>query len=214
MTHLEQVQQRIGWLLTHDEPADSDDAVGLPLLELVPSRPHPGWDWLPAFLSATPATGWLPRVASAVDGTALRAGLLLLHDFIDESHQQSQSIEGEGEHRLGDCWHAILHRREPDYANAKYWFRQIGRQPAFADLARRSDAILQACPSPHAARWRTRLGGPTDWNPFHFVDLCKSCASTPDLDLPLAARQIQFTEMLLLFRQSYRQATGILGGTP
>jgi hypothetical protein len=208
MSHLDQVERHIAWLLAHDEPAEPGNAAGLPLLDLVPSRPHAGWDWLPAFLKGTPPTDWLPRAVSAVDVTALRAGLLLMHDFLDESHQQSQSIEGEGEHQWGDYWHAILHRREPDYGNAKYWFHQIGRPPTFPELARQADVLLQSSPSPHAPRWRSNLATPSAWNPFAFVDLCESCASSPDPGLKLAARQIQFAEMLLLFRQTYRQATG------
>jgi hypothetical protein len=208
MSHQERLAQRIEWLLTDDHAATTGDAIALPLLELVPPPPHADWHWLPSFVTSTPATDWLPRVGSDIDVTALRAGLLLLHDFIDESHQQSQSIEGQGVHQLGDYWHAILHRREPDYANAKYWFRQFGPQPVFDELAHRADAILRSCASPHADRWRTKLGCPADWNPFAFVDLCQSCESGHAPDLTTAARQIQFAEMLLLFRQTYGQATG------
>src|SRR6516165_1333879 len=47
------------------------------------------------------------------------AGLWLFHDFLDESHAISQDIDT----IEGSYWHAILHRREPDYVNSKYWFR-------------------------------------------------------------------------------------------
>lgn len=209
MTHRERLVQRIEWLLTHDQATPTGDAIALPLLELVPSPPHADWHWLPGFVTFTPATDWLPRVDSDIDVTALRAGLLLLHDFIGESHQQSQSIEGKGKHQLGDYWHAILHRREPDYANAKYWFRQFGPQPVFGELARSADAILRSCASPQADGWRTKLGCQANWNPFALVDFCQSCESSSDSDLTTAARQIQFAEMRLLFRQTYGQATGL-----
>jgi hypothetical protein len=26
-------------------------------------------------------------------------------------------------------WHAIMHRREPDAANSKHWWRQVGTLP-------------------------------------------------------------------------------------
>src|SRR3974390_1770578 len=47
------------------------------------------------------------------------AGLWLVHDFLDESHRISQDIATTS----GSYWHGIMHRREPDPDNAKYWFR-------------------------------------------------------------------------------------------
>ena len=45
------------------------------------------------------------------------AGLWLLHNFLDESHTISQGIHTPE----GSFWHAIMHRREPDPMNSKYW---------------------------------------------------------------------------------------------
>ncbi len=61
---------------------------------------------------------------------ACLSGLWLLHDFLDESHTISQSITTP----TGSYWHGIMHRREPDYANAKYWFRRVGEHPVFDEL--------------------------------------------------------------------------------
>src|SRR4051812_8366636 len=47
------------------------------------------------------------------------AGIWLLHDYLDESHKISQGIDTTS----GSFWHAIMHRREGDFSNAKYWFR-------------------------------------------------------------------------------------------
>ena len=66
------------------------------------------------------------------------SGLLLLVGCWDESHELSQGIEpGEGSY-----WHAILHRREPDYSNSKYWLRRVGGHPIFADLATTGTRLL------------------------------------------------------------------------
>ncbi len=57
---------------------------------------------------------------------ACLAGLWLRFDFLDESHKISQGIETP----TGSFWHAIMHRREGDFANSKYWWRRVGKHPA------------------------------------------------------------------------------------
>src|SRR5437899_244778 len=51
----------------------------------------------------------------------VRSAALLWHDYLDESHTISQNIPGAD----GGFLHGIMHRREPDYPNAKYWFRRV-----------------------------------------------------------------------------------------
>lgn len=148
-------------------------------------------------------------VASAPDAVAVKAGLLLMHDRLDESHQLSQSIEGEGVHRSGDYWHAILHRREPDYGNSKYWFRQVGRHPQFVELSGVAAALLQRSAATEADKWMKRLSLPGGWDPMAFVDLCESAADDEDGALGIAARDIQWQEMLLLLRWTCADAVGL-----
>ncbi len=178
----------------------------LPLL--APTRPGKESNWLHDHLQAFSPTdfGLTPR--SKTSETALRAGLFQWHDFLDESHQLSQSIEGEGEDQLGDYWHAIMHRREPDYSNAKYWFRRIGKQPIFSRLRQEADATLARLIGSDAARWRDRLQPGSKWDPFAFVDLCEECAADETTDLAHAARRIQYIEMSLLMGVTCRQCGG------
>ena len=175
----------------------------LPLL--APSVPDGGLDWLRQHLAEVSFAdlGWRPM--SPIDETALRAGLFQWHDFLDESHQLAQSIEGKGENQLGDYWHAILHRREPDYSNAKYWFRQIDPNSIFRELRRQADSLLERCTAPGAAKWRERLAPNMRWDPFAFVDLCQQCAADEESDLAIAVRRIQYAEMCLLMDMSYRK---------
>ncbi|MGQ0634095.1 MAG: hypothetical protein ACT4QC_05780 [Planctomycetaceae bacterium] len=178
--------------------AMTSEIAQLPLPLLSPPRPPASRDWLLKCLRE-----FIPQELPGVVGdqataTALTAGVLQWHDYLEESHAISQSIEGKGRHRIGDYWHAIMHRREPDYGNARYWFRHVGRQPVFASLAGEAFAILRAAPAPVAARWRDRLCRSDGIDPVAFVDLCESLAGDEESELALAARRIQFAELWLL----------------
>lgn len=147
--------------------------------------------------------------ASSTAVTALRAGLFLLNDFFDDSHSCSQSIEGMGTNHTGDYWHAILHRREPDYGNAKYWFRHVGRHPVYSELAKLVDQRFAEANVSTAAklqRWKSRLINNGSWEPFAFVDLCE--AAENDADLRAWCEQVQYDEMLLLLESSARDVFG------
>ncbi len=60
-----------------------------------------------------------------------QAGLWLLANELDLSHELSQEIHS----AEGSYWHGIMHRREGDFENAKYWFRRVGRHAVFDSLA-------------------------------------------------------------------------------
>lgn len=144
--------------------------------------------------------GWQPA-AQTPDVEALRAGLWQWHDRLDESHACSQSIEGNGKHRSGDYWHAIMHRREPDYGNSKYWFRSVGSHPVYPELGRQAQPLIAAT----APEWQDRLLR-NGWNPLAFVDFCEACVSGQHPSWTELAEQIQEWEMLLLLAQTYQDA--------
>ena len=58
------------------------------------------------------------------------SGLWLLAGDIDRSHTLSQDISN----REGSFLHAIMHRREGDFSNAKYWFNRVGKHPVLDQL--------------------------------------------------------------------------------
>ncbi|MEZ6067834.1 MAG: hypothetical protein R3B90_19465 [Planctomycetaceae bacterium] len=144
---------------------------------------------------------------SRPDALAVEAGLLLMHDWLHESHATSQQVEHAGRHCSADYWHAIMHRREPDYSNAKYWFRNVGVHPIFPELARTAERLFAAASTPAASDWLSRLVKNGDWQPFAFVDLCQATARDAGALLALLARQVQWAEMRLLLRQSWQDAT-------
>ncbi|TXT38993.1 MAG: hypothetical protein FD138_199, partial [Planctomycetota bacterium] len=150
------------------------------LPELLSSPPHRELDWLFNELHLARLSDLCGEVVSPADATAVLAGLWLLHGDADASHRQSQSIEDEGRHRCGNFWHAIMHRQEPDYGNSKYWFRRVGQHPIFPELARRAAELIAADGSDSTRRWGNKLGLPSGWDPFAFVDWCESALAESD----------------------------------
>lgn len=172
---------------------------------LIAGAPNSERQWLVDFIHQSKPSLFVPEKCSEADTVAVKAGLLQWHDATAASHQLSQSVEGLGMHQAGDYWHAINHRREPDYSNARYWFRHLGQHPIFADLPAVATQILDHCPD--AQDWKTRLVGTGTWNPFAFVDLCEASATEPASPLGMAARQIQAAEMQRLIVSTYQDAS-------
>ena len=140
------------------------------------------------------------RVVDSQMARACIAGLLLMYDCMDESHEISQSIETTS----GSYWHGILHRREPDYGNAKYWFRRVGRHPIFEPLAAAARELAAAEKVDRAAEF---LKEQRDWDPFRFVDLCEAAAGGKSTSEALC-REIQRAECELLFEYCFKAAVG------
>lgn len=133
-------------------------------------------------------------------GLACLAGLWLRFDCLDESHQISQTIDSP----TGSYWHGIMHRREPDFANAKYWFRRVGQHPiepallvSSQSLAREGQPIAEA----------TFLVEQSRWDASRFVDLC-AVAGERESPLRQLCVKIQQSEWQLLFEYCFRAAIG------
>ncbi len=127
--------------------------------------------------------------------SACLAGLWLYFDFLDEAHNLSQALDTVE----GSWWHGIMHRREPDYANAAYWFRRVGRHPLFGPLG--------AAAAELATTLDPQVAIPSPWDPFWLIDYCEACARQPGPSEKLA-RLIQQREWQLLFDYCYRNALG------
>jgi len=132
------------------------------------------------------------NIADQQAARACLAGLWLHHDLLDESHKISQAIDTPS----GSFWHGIMHRREGDYWNSKYWFRKVGGHPALVTLDEEIKKIDTQNKLIHAS-----------WDPFKFVDLCESAIGTGS-ELESLCKQIQKLEWQILFDYCYKQATG------
>jgi len=142
--------------------------------------PHPT-----ALGSGTPATALRAQITAACADLppACAAGLWLRFDYLTESHAISQEDEG---HPDRDFWHAIMHRREPDAFNSKYWWRRVGAHPVLAALAVDSPVLGYRFTTPEA-----------------FVDVCERVRGSGSAEEELAKR-VQELEWRLLFECCWR----------
>ncbi|MGB0768644.1 MAG: hypothetical protein ACPGYV_13165 [Phycisphaeraceae bacterium] len=130
-----------------------------------------------AMRSLVPVDGAGSEVLSLVEGVVsdpaleghdgLKAGLWLYVDELDRSHAYSQDLSTP----TGSFWHAIMHRREGDFPNAKYWYRKAGAHPAMShiDLAGGGGASGSA------------MAG---YDPFAFVDRVERANRRCESDSP------------------------------
>jgi hypothetical protein len=146
------------------------------------------------------------------------AAIWLRFDFLDQSHQISQSIDTPE----GSFWHGVMHRRETDFANARYWFRRAGKHETFGTMAEMARSLVgeelaqAAARDPRPSSTTTARPGPLGkdirflsdqevWDPLRFVDLCELAldASPP---LHTFCRRLQQLEWQVMFDHCYRCA--------
>ena len=173
-----------------------------------PSLPplSPKGPWKPALVdtvgdvSAEDVYG--AQLADASFGAAVRAGLHLWNDALDESHTISQGIE----HETGSYWHAIMHRREGDYGNSKHWFRKTGDHPVFTPLAELAQGAVQRVSTGGVPSGMKKFDGRT-WDPGLFVALCEEAVGSGGA-LVTILETLQLYEIQLLLAYSEARALG------
>ncbi|QDT11225.1 hypothetical protein [Planctomycetes bacterium K23_9] len=96
------------------------------------------------------------------------SGLWLLAGDLDRSHTISQDLPS----AEGSFLHGIMHRREGDFGNAKYWFRRVGDHPVFDQIAQAAGSVYD--------------------DPSDFVDLCSDAIRRGEPDDCMAAQWIEW----------------------
>jgi hypothetical protein len=172
--------------------------------------------------SVTPTSVVAPREIVDRDmALGCLAAVWLRFDFLDKSHQISQSLDTPE----GSFWHGVMHRREPDFANAKYWFRRVGQHELYGPLAEEARNLVSAemaaagrrDPAPGKAGSMVKngvlgkevrfLNEQEIWDPLRFVDLCELAldASPP---LHTFCKRLQQLEWEMMFAYCYAAAAG------
>ncbi len=143
-------------------------------------------------LSEKIAPEHLPVFATEEQRDILRGVILLWHDDLESAHAVAQALEGDQD---ADLLHAILHRRESDYFNAKYWSRQVGKHACYINLAQETAIRLRDYPV-----WRNQLLPKGEWDGSVFVDLCAEVAKRnpqePDYRVLQELQGIEIQEFL------------------
>ena len=166
-----------------------------------PGEPGRRQHWILEAVQQLPLAKLVGHDPTKPVAAAIRAGILQMNDFLDASHSQSQSVEGAQD---ADYWHAIMHRREGDYWNSKYWLGRTGRHEIFSPLHEAARAVAERHGSPDEVRW---LIEPSRWDGGAFVDLVEAVTAGRS-DAADLARDIQQAEWSLLFDHCYRRALG------
>jgi hypothetical protein len=180
-------------------PAIADLLVGDRLPELGPGTPNESARPTIAALQMNRTLGGR-KIVDHQAAKCCHCALWLWHDFLDESHSISQEIET----IEGSYWHGIMHRREPDYGNAKYWFRRVPNHPIHEPLTAAARDLATGVRPDAAAAF---LGTQSSWDAFQFVELCEAIARGRSQAERLAC-EVARVEWQLLFDYCFRKATG------
>jgi hypothetical protein len=144
-----------------------------------------------------PGKIWDPELDATIgrllpDREPLKGALHLWNDNLSRAHEIVQEIETPTAGYL----HGVMHRREPDYGNSKYWFRRVGDHPLF-QAVREAALDLLAGRFAELKEIRAEVEKSGSWDALRMVDWCQEAEGKDD---PLARflRSLQSREIGLL----------------
>ncbi len=112
----------------------------------------------------------------------VRGGLLYAVDALDVAHRIFQDEPSD----LGSYWHGMMHRREGDFDNARYWFRRAGRLAVF-------ERMHQA-----AANLSATMARQANWDAYLLTGMCEQ-VKFGDIEATgecVELQRVEFQEML------------------
>ena len=101
------------------------------------------------------------------------SGLWLLAGDLDRSHTISQDLPS----AEGSFWHGIMHRREGDFGNAKYWFRRVGDHPIYVVISQQTEGDYD--------------------DPADFVDACSRASKSEAVQRCQLAQWIEWQALMV-----------------
>jgi hypothetical protein len=146
----------------------------------------------------------------------LLAALHLFNDDLDPSHVICQGFGRES--IAGNYWHGIIHRREPDFDNARGWFGRAEQWEGLLQIRDGVQELLQRVllmPEYGHARdtafaLKRHLDAEGIWNAGHFLDMCTAFGEREEKEEmeERLLREIQEAEMIAALDWTYRCAAG------
>ena len=130
------------------------------------------------------------KIARLSPDDGVKAALYLWNDDLDACHDIAQEIKTP----TGSYLHGVMHRREADYGNSKYWFHQVGRHPVFKGLPAAALEALEAATNPSKKLKALHKAVGKEWDPFRMVDWCLESdrgGSKPEVTAFLEALQLR-----------------------
>ena len=119
----------------------------------------------------------------------VRGGLLYAVDALDAAHRIFQDAPSD----LGSYWHGMMHRREGDFDNARYWFRRAGTLGC--------SSALHGAASEVSADMARQPG----WDPYLLTGQCEQARFGAKELVPELVK-LQQIEFEALFDYSWRQS--------
>ncbi len=119
----------------------------------------------------------------------VRGGVNYALDDLDGCHAFFQDAPGD----LAAYWHGMMHRREGDFDNARYWFRRAGQMPFFGALHGKAAPLSDV------------VARQLSWDPYLFTGQCEQ-ARFGAVELSDELAKLQRAEFDVVFDYTWRQA--------